>query len=202
MTESRESEQERLLRHRKVALQRMFRACHLTPRRRGSGANNASSYLPPRTPAKQSDEPDDGTEISSDYLRDIYARARENPMSLPEVNPPPTFALELRPYQKQALGWMQGMEEAQPSSAQTAELHPLWEEYAFPLTDDVDCGVGTFYLNPYIGDLSLEFQPASRGARGGILADEMGLGKTVMLASLIHANRCMDAPQMQPRSSQ
>ena len=52
MTESRESEQERLLRHRKVALQRMFRACHLTPRRRGSGANNASSYLPPRTPAK------------------------------------------------------------------------------------------------------------------------------------------------------
>ena len=116
MTESRESEQERLLRHRKVALQRMFRACHLTPRRRGSGANNASSYLPPRTPAKQSDEPDDGTEISSDYLRDIYARARENPMSLPEVNPPPTFALELRPYQKQALGWMQGMEEAQPLS--------------------------------------------------------------------------------------
>ena len=43
--------------------------------------------------------------------------------------------------------------------------------------------------SPYIGDLSLRFQPASRGARGGILADEMGLGKTIMVAALIHANR-------------
>lgn len=41
--------------------------------------------------------------------------------------------------------------------------------------------------------MSLTFQPASRGARGGILADEMGLGKTIMLASLIHANRTVDA---------
>jgi DNA repair protein RAD5 len=43
--------------------------------------------------------------------------------------------------------------------------------------------------SPYTGHLSLQFQHASRGARGGILADEMGLGKTIQMAALILTNQ-------------
>lgn len=69
--------------------------------------------------------------------------------------------------------------------------------YTFPpdltdpasLTELADARSRDFYFNPYTGDLSLRFQAASRGSRGGILADEMGLGKTIQIAALIHANR-------------
>jgi len=201
-----ESVHERHLRHRKVALNRMFRACSLEPIRRGGdyrageqdfGTNKHETELGARSDAPTentaADEAPDGTEISASRLRDIYSRSQQNDADLPEVDPPATFALELRPYQKQALGWMRDMEDLQGSRQRESSLHPLWEQYVFPLADDADTGTEPFYYNPYIGDLSLVFQPASRGARGGILADEMGLGKTIMLASLIHANRSVDA---------
>ena len=191
MLESEESEQERHLRHRKVSLQRLFRTCHLVPSKKATHTPHHKL-----TRVKRDDE-DDGTEVSDTCLHDIYAKAQQDDASLPFAEPPSTFALTLRPYQKQALGWMQTMEAAEgPSREQT--LHPLWEEYQFPLADDEDAGFGTFYMNPYIGDLSLDFQPMSRGARGGILADEMGLGKTIMLASLIHANRMADTTRSRP----
>lgn len=189
-----ESAQERRLRHRKVALQRMFRTCNVKPKR------PASSAAVGQTVGKRdaTGDEDDGTEVTDECLHDIYARAQQDDANLPLATPPPTFALTLRPYQQQALGWMQAME-ATHGRVRDSSLHPLWEAYEFPLADDEDAVPGPFYMNPYIGDLSLEFQPASRGARGGILADEMGLGKTIMLASLIHANRAPDTPPCERR---
>lgn len=182
-----ESEQERSLRHRKVALQRLFRACSMEPEQ--SSTSSTSQGTVTRT---QRDDEDDGTEVTDECLHSIYARAQQDDALLPMAEAPSTFALHLRPYQKQALGWMQNMEAAH-TAVRASALHPLWEAYRWPLADDADVGLGMFYMNPYIGDLSLDFQPASRGARGGILADEMGLGKTIMLASLIHANRAVEA---------
>ena len=161
-------------------------------------------------------EENDGTELNINQLDDVYRKAQANDAHLPEVDPPESFLLTLRPYQKQALGWMKNMERAQGASSgldqtptqqqngsngeRNLSLHPLWEEYDFPLDYDhpeanerlVLSPTRTFYFNPYTGDLSLDFQPASKGSRGGILADEMGLGKTIMVASLLHANRTSD----------
>ncbi|CBQ68225.1 related to RAD5-DNA helicase [Sporisorium reilianum SRZ2] len=159
-------------------------------------------------------EENDGTELNLNQLDEVYRKAQANDAHLPEVEPPEAFLLTLRPYQKQALGWMKNMEKApgrsDDSSAtqqqngnsgeRSLSLHPLWEEYEFPLDyDNPDANerlvlspTRMFYFNPYTGDLSLDFQRASKGSRGGILADEMGLGKTIMVASLLHANRTSD----------
>lgn len=180
-----ESAHERSLRQRKVALGRMFRTCNLHAIR--NGRENRSE-----APAVPKDQEGDGTEVSEEQLGEIYKRAHARDAALPEAEPPETFALALRSYQKQALLWMTEMEAAR-RTCHEAELHPLWEEYEFPLAEDADSSNERFFYNPYVGDLSLEFQPASRGTRGGILADEMGLGKTIILASLIHANREPDS---------
>ncbi|WFD36015.1 DNA helicase rad5 [Malassezia cuniculi] len=191
-----ESEAERGLRQRKVALGRMFRTCNVHPIQHGKRSRQDTM------PAGKKEADGDGTEVSEEQLAAIYSRAHDRDASLVEADPPDTFALTLRPYQKQALGWMREMEAARRSCHQS-ELHPLWEEYEFPLADDADSSNEHFFYNPYVGDLSLEFQPASRGTRGGILADEMGLGKTIMLASLIHANREPDQlVQEKPRLRQ
>ncbi|TKY91034.1 hypothetical protein EX895_001033 [Sporisorium graminicola] len=163
-------------------------------------------------------EENDGTELNLNQLDEVYRKAQANDAHLPEVEPPESFLLTLRPYQKQALGWMKNMEKAPGHSSSQGDegsttqqqggnsgerslsLHPLWEEYEFPLDYDnpeanerlVLSPTRMFYFNPYTGDLSLDFQRASKGSRGGILADEMGLGKTIMVASLLHANRTSD----------
>lgn len=74
-------------------------------------------------------------------------------------------------------------------------MHPLWEEYTWPVKDFDDKDVPRvaeqpcFYMNPYSGDLSLEFPAQEQHCLGGILADEMGLGKTIQMLSLIHSHR-------------
>lgn len=136
-----ESAHERHLRHRKVALHRLFRACNLSPTKSAAAHDEKEVRLS----AKNRGEEDDGTEVSSERLNDIYARAQQHDASLPEVDAPDTFALDLRPYQKQALGWMKEMESTQTSSTREASLHPLWEEYMFPLADDADSGCEKFY---------------------------------------------------------
>ncbi|KDN45911.1 hypothetical protein K437DRAFT_223989 [Tilletiaria anomala UBC 951] len=161
---------------------------------------SSSTMMCAKEETAEGDAPADGTEIEEGELDRVYKKAQAFDRDLLEVDPPDTFALSLRPYQKQALGWMQSMErkdEGEGDDARELSLHPLWEEYVFPVDDTdpiatsalLESTQRSFYFNPYTGDLSFEFQRASKGARGGILADEMGLGKTIMVASLIHANR-------------
>jgi len=101
--------------------------------------------------------------------------------------------MSLRPYQKQALYWMVTKEKDERGNREPS-LHPLWEEYAWP-TKDVDdkdlppVGQPNFYVNPYSGELSLDFPFQEQHCLGGILADEMGLGKTIQMLALIHSNR-------------
>ena len=46
---------------------------------------------------------------------------------LEESDPPDTFLYTLRPYQKQALTWMNARETGD-TSVRDQGLHPLWEE--------------------------------------------------------------------------
>ncbi len=75
-------------------------------------------------------------------------------------------------------------------------MHPLWEEYQWPVKDYDDKNLpqiasqSAFYVNPYSGELSLDFPVQEQHCLGGILADEMGLGKTIQMLSLIpHTGR-------------
>jgi DNA repair protein RAD5 len=229
--ETTETEEEKKIRQRKSSLLRLFRACTLrasktssilkksrdevemeptsspvrttpingnspAPVQNGNSKSNSRDGTPP--------EADDGTEITENQLDSVYNRAQMNDMSLPEVEPSPDFALTLRPYQKQSLGWMLKMEEKpngrlnerdkqSQGEQDSVGLHPLWEEYIFPVDDErmylLDTAASKFYFNPYTGHLNLKFPSAGRGARGGILADEMGLGKTIQMASLILTNQ-------------
>lgn len=58
-------------------------------------------------------------------------------------------------------------------------MHPLWEEFVWPtkVEDGSDIsseGQEMFYMNPYSGDLSLNFPRQEQHCLGGILADGMG----------------------------
>lgn len=160
----------------------------------------------------------EGETIDQNALNLVYSKAKKNDAFLPEMDPPPSFKLELRQYQKQALKWMSGMEGIEGDAAEEGEgrqlsMHPLWEEYRFPASVD------TFYYNPYSGELSLEFPKASKKCRGGILADgtsalfistdatdalhdiEMGLGKTIMISALLETNTEAQDEEITPSSS-
>lgn len=133
----------------------------------------------------------EGEEVDSKEVDLIFRRAAANDMSLPEMDPPQGFKLDLRTYQKQALAWMHAMETgSQEGARQIASLHPLYEEYRFPRDpadidgdeDDITDSAGLdevqrkerfFYFSPYSGGLSVDYPQASKRCRGGILADEM-----------------------------
>ncbi|KAH7915692.1 SNF2 family N-terminal domain-containing protein, partial [Hygrophoropsis aurantiaca] len=138
-------------------------------------------------------EVEDGEELSDNELDLIYKKAQRNDQSMAEMEPPDTFTLTLRGYQKQALHWLHSMESGTVSAREATSMHPLWSEYVFPceprdgiidLTDEEK----SFYFNPYSGELSLEFPKAERKFKGGILAD-VGMGKTIMLSALIQTSR-------------
>jgi DNA repair protein RAD5 len=103
--------------------------------------------------------------------------------------------MDLRSYQKQSLHWMMAKEKNRRDTNREKSMHPLWEEYLWPVKDVDDHDVETvqgqemFYTNPYSGDLSLKFPAQEQHCLGGILADEMGLGKTIQMLSLIHSHR-------------
>ena len=103
--------------------------------------------------------------------------------------------MDLRKYQKQALYWMVSKEKHQSIEDKETSMHPLWEEYQWPVQDADNQPVTViedqtmFYVNPYSGELSLEFPKQEQNCLGGILADEMGLGKTIEMLSLIHTHR-------------
>ncbi|KIW03712.1 uncharacterized protein PV09_05024 [Verruconis gallopava] len=216
--ESKESDDERRLRMRQVGLVKLFDEIKLSPtrvnaqtekhKRQGllaaaeiaekyelqgsgqSGKNNAEngSSSPPS-------EEEEGQELEQNQLDSLYEKAQSFDFNTPEAEPPDTFNMELRKYQKQALHWMLSKERDQKAEHKQQSMHPLWEEYAWPTkdADDMDVptveGQSTFYVNPYSGEMSLDFPVQEQNCLGGILADEMGLGKTIEMLSLIHSNR-------------
>lgn len=123
--------------------------------------------------------------MEQDQLDTLYRKAQSFDFNAPEAEPADTFAMDLRPYQKQALHWMMAKEKDEKEEKKEVSMHPLWEEYVWPVKDMDDQelptveGIDNFYLNPYSGELSVEFPVQEQHCLGGILADEMGLGKTI-----------------------
>ncbi|KAI9777835.1 MAG: DNA helicase rad5 [Geoglossum umbratile] len=153
-----------------------------------------------------SDEPEEGKELEQDQLDMLYKKAQSFDFNTPEAEPADTFAMDLRPYQKQALHWMLEKERDEKAEHKQESMHPLWEDYSFPTKDADDRELPEavhhkFYVNPYSGELSLDFPTQDQHCLGGILADEMGLGKTIEMLSLIHTNKSDVALQLQSPSS-
>ncbi|KAK5160914.1 DNA repair protein rad5 [Oleoguttula sp. CCFEE 6159] len=215
--EAKESQDERLLRLRQVALVRLFDEINLHPstvnettarhKRQGllQAADVAEQYeqkdtsktaSPPEATDSSvpADEPEEGQELEQDQLDTLYKKAQSFDFNTPEAQPAETFVMELRKYQKQALHWLLGKEMDRRSDHKEMSMHPLWEEYSWPMKDvdnkdlpEVADQAG-FYVNPYSGELSLDFPVQEQNCLGGILADEMGLGKTIEMLSLIHSH--------------
>ncbi|KAG1836584.1 SNF2 family N-terminal domain-containing protein [Suillus subalutaceus] len=186
-----ETHDEQTLRERKSALLSLFEA-NLT--QHAGGAKKKKIEI---VGDGEEVEVEEGEELSDNELDVIYKkrcyRAQKNDQSMAEMDPPDTFTLTLRGYQKQALMWMHSKESGEISAREAMSMHPLWSEYAFPaepqdgiidLTEDEKL----FYFNPYSGELSLDFPKAERKLKGGILA-AWEWEKTIMLSALIHTNR-------------
>jgi DNA repair protein RAD5 len=212
--EQTETTDEKELRLRQVALVKLLQEINLQPVRANAAARDGRKGLlqaaemdeqqqkeaKKATPNNKddgspaSDDPEEGKELEQDQLDALYKKAQSFDFSTPEAEPADTFALILRPYQKQALYWMMSKEKDQKSSREPS-MHPLWEEYLWPTkdVDDKDLPLvdeqANFFVNPYSGDLSLDFPVQEQHCLGGILADEMGLGKTIQMLSLVHTHR-------------
>ncbi|KAJ5764348.1 DNA repair protein rad5 [Penicillium manginii] len=213
MFEEKESTEEKSLRLRQVALVKLFHEINLQPtsinpttekhKREGllQAAEMAEKYdgvkKEKSKTSKDDDESsseDDTQELEEDQLDSLYRKAQSFDFNMPEAEPGPDFVLDLRKYQKQALHWMLSKEKDKQQGRERS-MHPLWEEYIWP-TKDVDDkdlpaaeGIDHFYVNPYSGDLSVDFPAQEQRCLGGVLADEMGLGKTIEMLSLVHTNK-------------
>lgn len=211
--EEKESKDEKELRLRQVALVKLFEAINLHPsrvnettdkhKRQGLLQAAESAENKEKTKTKNgepgssppSDEAEEGEELEQDQLDSLYKKAQSFDFNTPTLDPASTFVMDLRKYQKQALHWMVGKEKDEALNDRELSMHPLWEEYQWP-TQDADSkpvpvvdDQDMFYVNPYSGELSLEFPKQEQNCLGGILADEMGLGKTIEMLSLIHTHR-------------
>ncbi|KAI0416706.1 DNA repair protein rad-5 [Xylaria grammica] len=211
--EEKESAEERNLRLRQVGIVRLFQEINLSPTKSNTASpHNARQGLLDAaelaekksklhqsssrdTPGSQSDDAEEGEELEQDQLDALYRKAQSFDFNTPEAEPADTFAMSLRPYQKQSLYWMLAKERDEKNEVRETSMHPLWEEYTWPLKDvdenelpQVE-GQTNFYVNPYSGEMSLNFPCQEQHCLGGILADEMGLGKTIQMLSLIHSHK-------------
>lgn len=216
--ESKETNQERDLRLRQISLVKLFKEINLAPSRAnevarngrqglldaveadekketaGTNTNTKNGNNPPGS-SPPSEEPEEGEELEQGQLDALYRKAQSFDFNTPEAEPADTFAMDLRPYQKQSLYWMLSKEKDQKNEDRGVSMHPLWEEYSWPTKDcdDKDTvqveGQPCFYVNPYSGEMSLKFPEQEQHCLGGILADEMGLGKTIQMLSLIHTHK-------------
>jgi DNA repair protein RAD5 len=214
--EETETSEERDLRLRQVALVRLFQEINLLPTRGNEAASknqrqgllHAAELAENKEKEKTksvdrddavssspSDDNDDGKELEQDQLDALYKKAQSFDFNTPQAEPADTFALTLRPYQKQSLHWMMAKESNVRNEERETSMHPLWEEYIWPTKDHDDNSLPeypeqpSFYVNPYSGELSLQFPRQEQHCLGGILADEMGLGKTIQMLSLIHTHK-------------
>jgi DNA repair protein RAD5 len=194
-----ESQDEKDLQQRQVGLVKLFEAINLNPtrlnettekhKRQGllQAAEMAEKYdQKPKTktgdpadPASSppSDEKEEGAELEQDQLDSLYKKAQSFDFDTPELQPAETFSMDLRKYQKQALYWMVGKEKHEALTHKEAVMHPLWEEYEWPVQDadsqplPVIDDQTMFYINPYSGEMSLEFPKQEQNCLGGVLAD-------------------------------
>ncbi|TDZ73397.1 DNA repair protein RAD5 [Colletotrichum trifolii] len=228
--EEKESAEEKQLRLKQVALVKLMEEIKLEPTRANAAAsknqrqgllqaaerdeNKEKDAPKPAKDARESDskdpnssseEQEDGEELEQDQLDALYRKAQSFDFNTPEAEPADTFAMQLRPYQKQALYWMMTKEKDLKNNREPS-MHPLWEEYTWPLKDSDNNDLlqvqdqEHFYVNPYSGDLSLEFPVQEQNCLGGILADEMGLGKTIQMLSLVHSHRSQVAQRIKAES--
>ncbi|KUI63261.1 DNA repair protein rad5 [Cytospora mali] len=219
--EEKETTEERDLRLRQVALVRLFQEINLNPTKLNAAAarhqrqdlldaaemaeKKNKEILKPKkgdnTGSSTPSDDEDGEELEQDQLDTLYRKAQSFDFDTPEAEPADTFSMTLRPYQKQALHWMLSKERNEKEKRREVSMHPLWEEYSWPIKDADDKDLPRvpeqpcFYMNPYSGDLSLEFPVQEQHCLGGILADEMGLGKTIQMLSLVHTHRSEVAEQ-------
>ena len=192
-----ETEEERSLKLRRLALIQLFTAIGLDPVRSNARqtaqareqllatAQITEAPIRPgpakmaRTSSSQSgasEEDDEGREIADETLNMLYKKAQMYDPNMPIMEAPPSFMFELRKYQKQALCWMVGKEEGGENDVRRRlSLNPLWEEYQWPRSEDngnEDAGSDEkFYLNPYSGEMSLILPTIESIQKGGILAD-------------------------------
>ncbi|KAH7067467.1 SNF2 family N-terminal domain-containing protein [Paraphoma chrysanthemicola] len=214
--EEKESSDERDLRMRQIGMVKLFEQINLNPTRQNETtekhkrqgllqaaesaekdkkgkAENGTPIEPGSSPP--SEEAEDGKELEQDQLDSLYKKAQSFDFDTPVLEPASTFRMDLRKYQKQALFWMVGKEKDESLEGKETSMHPLWEEYQWPTHDSENEPLPAidnqtmFYVNPYSGELSLEFPRQEQNCLGGVLADEMGLGKTIEMLSLIHTHR-------------
>ena len=225
--EAKETPDERDLRWRQLALVKLFNEINLTPNKSNASAEKhkrdellkAAEKEEQKAQSKAStdnadnggssppsEEAEEGEELQQDQLDSLYRKAQTFDFSTPAREPAETFAMDLRKYQKQALHWMIGKETDAKDPEREQSMHPLWEEYLWPdkdvddkPTEDIE-GQSSFYVNPYSGELSVDFPVQEQNCLGGILADEMGLGKTIEMLSLMHSQRSETDLQASKRS--
>ncbi|KAF2161362.1 hypothetical protein M409DRAFT_69738 [Zasmidium cellare ATCC 36951] len=218
--EAKETTEERDLRLRQIGLVKLFQEINLQPstlneltaKHKREGILQAAEVAEQmdqqdetnRKPSQDktnegssppSEENEEGEELEQDQLDSLYKKAQSFDFNTPEAQPPSSFVMDLRKYQKQALHWMLNKETREKDGHKQQSMHPLWEEYSWPKKDAEDHdlpsveGQDCFYVNPYSGELSLDFPVQEQTCLGGLLADEMGLGKTIEMLSLIHSHR-------------
>lgn len=184
-----ETEEEKELRLRQLAIVKLFDRIGLEPTQSENEKMKRAEIVRAVETADQNygktsssigntgeEEQEDGKELEQDQLDALYKKAQSFDFSAPEAEPASTFNLELRPYQKQALHWLLKKEKNE-LSRDNESMHPLWEEYSWPVADEdgkplvqVE-GLEKFYINPYAGQLSLKFPRQEQNCKGGILAD-------------------------------
>lgn len=212
--EEKETSEEKDLRLRQVALVKLFDEVNLHPstinektakhKREGilqaaeiaeqyDKENDSKKPKPSQDPSSSppaGDEEEEGKELEQDQLDSLYKKAQSFDFDTPTREPTDTFTMDLRKYQKQALHWMMSKEKDQRSENKELSMHPLWEEYSWPVKDMNDEDIPSvinhpsFYVNPYSGELSLEFPLQEQHCLGGILAD----GKHCCSCTKYHAN--------------
>jgi DNA repair protein RAD5 len=223
--EEKETSEEKELRLRQVALVKLFEEVNLLPSRTSetTAKHKREGILQAAEVAEQyenqqakkgdpgestgssppSEEAEDGKELEQDQLDTLYKKAQSFDFNAQAAEPAETFAMDLRHYQKQALHWMISKEKDKKDENRKVSMHPLWEEYSWPTKDMDDKDLpqvfdqDKFYVNPYSGELSLNFPVQEQHCLGGILADEMGLGKTIEMMSLIHSHKSDIAMRLQ-----
>jgi DNA repair protein RAD5 len=219
--EEKENTEEKNLRLRQVSLVKLFDEINLRPtstnpttekhKRDGilraseiaeqyDGVKKEKDKSKSTNDADNSSDENDTEELEDDQLDTLYQKAQSFDFNMPGADPAPSFKLDLRKYQRQALHWMLSKEKDEKQTRERS-MHPLWEEYTWPIKD-VDekdlakvSNIDHFYVNPYSGDLSVEFPAQEQQCQGGILADEMGLGKTIEMLSLVHSHTVEPDPQ-------